>query len=405
MRSFFKLAVFSFLILVPTGAFPLSGLDSGGSKTRRDVPCITDQQYPHGSICCSYCPAGTHVKSPCTSSAEKASCEECEYGTFTEHPNGLNQCFKCTQCRPDQEMVRPCTPTQDTECRCKSGQFCAPDEACEVCKKCSRCGTDEVIVRNCTSTSNTECKKIQTSPGSASADLAAIVLPCVAVVFIALMIFAYCMRSRATETNTLHTSHYLCFDCLRNLLSGQKSEQHEERRSEQTQWPSCSNIQRVRTISSSGTEDERRELCESLNSSASNSQHSLTGLPSSASAAFAPQVVPIQPNRREEEFVRLVPVNGEESLKRCFHYFEDIDISHYKRFFRHLGINDNEIRSRPMDSYEDNIHDLLNIWVEREGREASLNDLLKALLDLNQRRTAETIMEKAVQDGHYVRES
>ncbi|XP_040898611.1 hematopoietic death receptor isoform X3 [Toxotes jaculatrix] len=338
MRSFFKLAVFSFLILVPTGAFPLSGLDSGGSKTRRDVPCITDQQYPHGSICCSYCPAGTHVKSPCTSSAEKASCEECEYGTFTEHPNGLNQCFKCTQCRPDQEMVRPCTPTQDTECRCKSGQFCAPDEACEVCKKCSRCGTDEVIVRNCTSTSNTECKKIQTSPGSASADLAAIVLPCVAVVFIALMIFAYCMRSRAT-------------DCLRNLLSGQKSEQHEERRSEQTQWPSCSNIQ------------------------------------------------------REEEFVRLVPVNGEESLKRCFHYFEDIDISHYKRFFRHLGINDNEIRSRPMDSYEDNIHDLLNIWVEREGREASLNDLLKALLDLNQRRTAETIMEKAVQDGHYVRES
>ncbi|KAK1892050.1 Tumor necrosis factor receptor superfamily member 22 [Dissostichus eleginoides] len=65
-------------------------------------------------------------------------CEECEDGTFTEHDNGLKQCFKCAQCRSDQEVVRRCSHTQETECRCRAGRFCSPDEACEVCRRCSR---------------------------------------------------------------------------------------------------------------------------------------------------------------------------------------------------------------------------------------------------------------------------
>lgn len=92
---------------------------------------------------------------------------------------------------------------------------------------------------------------------------------------------------------------------------------------------------------------------------------------------------------------------GEESLKKCFEYFEEIDVDYHKRFFRHLGIIDNVIKSKEQLPYEDRIHELLNIWVEKEGKEASLNDLLKALLDLNQRRTAENVKEYAIQNGHY----
>ena len=92
---------------------------------------------------------------------------------------------------------------------------------------------------------------------------------------------------------------------------------------------------------------------------------------------------------------------GEESLRKCFEYFEEIEIGQHKRFFRSLGISDNVIKSKDPLEYEDKIHDLLNIWVEKEGREASLNHLLKALLDLNQRRTAETVREKAIVGGHY----
>lgn len=96
---------------------------------------------------------------------------------------------------------------------------------------------------------------------------------------------------------------------------------------------------------------------------------------------------------------------GEASLRKCFDYFEEIDIDYHKRFFRNLGIVDNVIKSKEHLSYEDKIHELLNIWVEKEGRDASLNDLLTALLDLNQRRTAEIVKQNAIDYGHYTCEN
>lgn len=52
-----------------------------------------------GLLYVSFFVSGTHVKSACTTAGEKGKCEECDYGTYTEHSNGLKQCFKCTQCR------------------------------------------------------------------------------------------------------------------------------------------------------------------------------------------------------------------------------------------------------------------------------------------------------------------
>ncbi|XP_076586033.1 hematopoietic death receptor isoform X1 [Chaetodon auriga] len=381
-----------------------SGFVAGPSRTQRDIHCRDNLEYPNGNICCLNCPAGTRMISPCTTARERGTCEECDDGTYTEHDNSLNQCFKCTQCRSDQEIVRACTHTHDTECQCKLGVFCAPDQACEVCKKCLKCEKDEEIVRNCTSTSNTECKKIQPNSGSASAK-ASVIVPLI--LFAAVVIggiVAYVCRRRATDSQ-------------RNLPDGLKAGPHysdnrptEGGRSGEPQRLSCSSLilsrQLVRAKSSAQMEDERKVLCESLNSSASNSQHSLTGLPSYAFPASPPQaspVVPSEPNRREDEqFPKLVPVNGEESLRACFECFEEVDIDYHKRFFRHLGVSDNVIKSKEHLLYEDKIHELLNIWVEKVGREASLNDLLKALLDLNQRRTAETVKENAINSGHYI---
>uniref|UniRef100_A0A672YUL2 Hematopoietic death receptor n=1 Tax=Sphaeramia orbicularis TaxID=375764 RepID=A0A672YUL2_9TELE len=242
-------------------------------RTRRDVPCRDNLEYPNGNICCLNCPAGTHMKSPCSTAGKKGQCEECEYGTYTEHSMDLKQCFRCTQCRLDQEIVQPCTFTHNTECRCNQEDFVPPDQACEVCKKCSSCGKDEVIVRNCTSTSNTECKKRPPPSGSASG------------------------------TVSVHLYE-----------------------------------------------------------------------------------------------------KSEESLRSCFEFFEDLDVNYHSRFFRLLGINDNLIKSKESLCYVDRVHDLLNVWLEKEGGDASLNDLLKALLDLNQRRTAEIIRMKAIEGCFYVRE-
>lgn len=92
---------------------------------------------------------------------------------------------------------------------------------------------------------------------------------------------------------------------------------------------------------------------------------------------------------------------GEQSLKDCFRYFEELDVCLQNKFFRHLGINDNAIKCTESLSYDDRMHELLKVWMEKEGRRASLNDLLRALLELNQRRTAEKIKENAVEEGHY----
>ncbi|KAM6943923.1 tumor necrosis factor receptor superfamily member 10B-like [Lycodopsis pacificus] len=378
----FLLLVFLISIgpLIPTGAFP------------RPVDCDYSLEYPSGSICCLNCPAGTRKASSCTGAGEEGKCEECDDGTYTEHSSGLSHCFPCMRCRSDQEIERPCTHVQDAKCQCKPGRFCVPDQACEACKKCSRCKKDEEIVRNCTSTTNTECKKKQPGPASPSANALIVVPLLIAALIIGAMMFGV-WRCRRTESERNppdrrkageHDSDYFPTDC--------------------GETQSCLNLSRtlVRATSSAGASDECKALRESPGSSASNSQLSLTGPPSSAFPATPPRAMPMQPDRRDDvEFPTLVAVNGEVSLRKCFEYFEEVDYNHHKRFFRHLGIVDNVIKSKDHLSYEDKIHDLLTIWVEKEGREATLNDLLRALLTLNQRRTAETVKEKAVLNGHY----
>lgn len=126
--------------------------------------------------------------------------------------------------------------------------------------------------------------------------------------------------------------------------------------------------------------------------------------------------------QEEEPFPALVPVSGkklcapappggqaqlcfsaagEASLRRCFDYFEEVDFHYYKRFFRRLSVSDNAMKSKEELPYEDRIHQLLHIWMEKEGRGASLDQLLQVLLDLDQRGTAENIKEKALLHGHY----
>lgn len=348
-----------------------------GSKVGRSMSCREDTEYPHSNICCLKCDAGQFVQTPCTETGTKGTCENCRYGTFTEHANGLKQCIKCTLCPPDQEIVRPCTYTQDSVCRCKAGRYCHPDEACEICKKCSRCKSGEEIVKNCTSTSNTECRKVQ-AKSSAASDTTLIVGVAVPVLllFIALIVLLIYKKKkrRAADSDSLKPDYVSADEpswtnpTLRHSLVKHKYKPQ--------------------------VKEEMKNLCESNTSSASSSQHNLT-----VPAAFLSWE---EPNTREEEpFPNLVPVNGVESLRECFGFFEELNVDFHKRFFRQLSLNDNVIRSKDQLPYEDRIHDLLTHWVEKEGKDASLNQLLRALLDLNQRRTAERIMDKAIQSGSY----
>ncbi|XP_038153206.1 tumor necrosis factor receptor superfamily member 10B-like isoform X1 [Cyprinodon tularosa] len=337
-----------------------------GARAGRSAACREDTEYLHSNICCLKCEAGQFVKSHCTQAGQKGSCEKCEDGTFTEHANGLKQCIKCTQCPPDQEMLRACTPTQDTVCQCKPGRYCHPDEACEICKKCRSCKGDEEVVKNCTSTSDTECKKIQprSTADEALTKMAVGLGVSAGIILVVLAsIFIWKKKRGTAESSSVKPK---CFPV--------------------TPEPSTAGGHGKGLVADKlqlHVKEEKEKLLNSENSSASSSRHSLTD------------------RREDESFPILDPVDGVESLKKCIEFFEEVNVDFHKRFFRQLSLNDNMIKSRDYLPYEDKIHELLNHWVEKEGKDASLNELLRVLLDLNQRRTAERIVQRAVSGGHY----
>ncbi|XP_030806413.1 tumor necrosis factor receptor superfamily member 26-like [Camarhynchus parvulus] len=97
-----------------------------------------ETEYFHQGLCCVFCEAGTFVADHCNASHLKGKCDPCKEGEgFIAHPNGLEECLPCRQCKEDQITLRPCTLTQNAECQCKQGYFC-DDEGCEMCRRISQ---------------------------------------------------------------------------------------------------------------------------------------------------------------------------------------------------------------------------------------------------------------------------
>ncbi|XP_065538880.1 tumor necrosis factor receptor superfamily member 10B-like isoform X3 [Lathamus discolor] len=117
-----------------------------------------DGEYLADDHCCVFCPAGTYVAQHCRAPHSRGICVPCTGGEgYTAHENGLEECLSCRQCKDDQTILRPCTPTHDTECRCKQGYFC-PVEGCEICHKCSTmCPEAKKMVPTCNATTDLGC--------------------------------------------------------------------------------------------------------------------------------------------------------------------------------------------------------------------------------------------------------
>ncbi|XP_076126186.1 hematopoietic death receptor isoform X2 [Alosa pseudoharengus] len=308
------------------------------NRTLRDISCKAGT-YPHEGICCLKCPAGTYVKEHCTETLKEGSCEACDYDTYTEHENGLSQCLSCTKCPPDQKPTKVCTRISDTECQCKEGSFCLPHHACEVCKKCSKCKEGEFEKKQCTPSSNTICEKRE------AVNTTAIV---VVVVILLLFLLGGAIAFWKTLPHKLR-------DALRRKNTHQRNLE--------------TNVQVV---------ENRPVTKEPIHR---------------ALKQLVTEHTPSIP--------RLIPLNGDESLRKSFDLFEEVDVLFHKRFFRHLGLTDNDIRGVENNCSDDKMYALLRIWMEREGMKASINNLIDALLFLDQRFSAENIIEKAVESSLY----
>lgn len=379
------------------------------NRLSRDVSCREGLEYPHKNICCLNCPAGTYVKKACVTASEKGACAPCEFDTYTEHDHGLLKCISCDKCRIDQETIEKCTSTQNTKCKCKNGSFCLPDQACEVCKKCSRCKEDEEIEKSCTDISNTVCRK-RSSPGSSISVTFIIIVPLI-VMLACVLCIVYWTKSKPNKTAvTSRSPREMVKICMGNSeeVREEKQNDHNSRIDDSSQLqPFLEQNYVVGTSVSNPSETEKdKGLGDSLPNTANSSQTSLamcavpndlqschTNQSSSSALAWQPYALERESSRR------LVPLNGEESLKKTFDFFEEIDVHYHNRFFRLIGLSDNAIKSAESLFPEDRVYELLKIWMEKEGLKADFNSLIEALMYLDQRLSAENIIAKALSNS------
>ncbi|XP_076843293.1 hematopoietic death receptor isoform X1 [Brachyhypopomus gauderio] len=410
---------------------PAPTLGPGPNRNRklRYVTCREPMEYLHASICCLSCPAGTFVQQHCSTPSSRGSCEQCSNGTYTEHDNGLTMCLPCSKCRPDQDHVERCTRTKDAVCRCKQGLYCLPYQACEVCKTCSRCREDEEVVEACTSSSNTVCRKrVSTSAGLSAVVAVSVVLVAMALVLIVSLLYWRTSTGwrRAVVSwcsgGFLHTCTKGGRDSDETVQNGVNGAVDSRAQAQpflvQTPADLVGDLALTCGEVMEAAEEEDRGLGESLPNTATSSQSSLPvclqlrpSQPCPAPPCLghrAPPPCPAQPLQllalENEKPRRLIPLNGDESLKRSFDLFDELDIHYHNRFFRYIGLSDNAIRNAEMSSMEDKTYELLKAWLEKEGLKADFNSLIDALLHLDQRLSAENIIARAISNGYFTYE-
>ncbi|XP_054612944.1 tumor necrosis factor receptor superfamily, member a isoform X2 [Dunckerocampus dactyliophorus] len=406
-----------------------SGDDFRNLTLRRHRTCVENEQYHHQGLCCLNCQAGTFVLRACERDHHQGACSPCEHGhTYTEHSNGMNRCLPCTHCRQDEMETASCTTTSDTRCQCKPGTFCVPDQACEVCKRCAKCKSGEEEVEKCTYFSNTVCRKRhpsptqtpspQTPPTPASpAEIAVPILCCLLVVVaVGLAVWWFVIKQRSFQPCV--KSHFEACEIVKVPIdeSAPTAEECQNSRnaglegedSRPESRPLLQETQAGMTKASSPVEDEDRGLGDSLPNTTSSSQTSLSALPTAASSGNSPQQSPaacrVTPAAMEDPLQhRLVPLQeSEKSLRKSFDLFDKyLDVGIHNKFFRNIGVSDNHIRMAEGGVAGDKVYELLKNWMQRQGLKADINQLLQALLDLDQRRSAESIASEALRRGFY----
>ncbi|XP_047617321.1 tumor necrosis factor receptor superfamily member 10B-like [Phacochoerus africanus] len=104
----------------------------------------------------------------------------------------------------------------------------------------------------------------------------------------------------------------------------------------------------------------------------------------------------------------LVPADGEDPTECLRQFFDDfstiVPYDAWDKLMRKMGLTQNEIlqsRDRAQNT-GDALYEMLETWVRRKGREASVNDLLDALAALGQRHAKEKIEDTLVGSGKFV---
>ncbi|NWW94492.1 TNR25 factor, partial [Rhynochetos jubatus] len=111
--------------------------------------------------CCTPCPAGTFLLTPCSSRGNDSVCAACPAGTFHAKPNTLLKCQACYECDHQvfQSVLSNCSATSNVACGCEPGRFrhCLNNPCSEfICQQCQPC-TGRLIQRPCSEAQDAVC--------------------------------------------------------------------------------------------------------------------------------------------------------------------------------------------------------------------------------------------------------
>uniref|UniRef100_A0ACB8EXU3 Uncharacterized protein n=1 Tax=Sphaerodactylus townsendi TaxID=933632 RepID=A0ACB8EXU3_9SAUR len=344
------------------------------SKLSREV----NEFYDHKGHLCRMCPPGNSVLQHCETSGSNSTCKPCSNDSFSTHWNSFHECVPCKVCRPlDQVTLKLCSRTSNAECACKEGAFfCSPSQPCETCHTCKpRCPDGEEMVQPCTPQSDIQCVPITTSSPtvpSGKSDSKAIV-PLWILLGIILLIILGCVMYKYRKT--LQRSSAPVLQCSRDHTTGTKA---NSIRSKTLLW-----LQTKLTRGQPESGDNEWNAQVDL-ASQSHSGSNTTGQPE--------ETIPLREKECsvliEEEKGKLVPANGkdaEEALRQSFFLFVDeVPLNKWHSYMSVLGLTYNEIDTAKLNSPGDvaeQHHQMLRKWLDKNGKNASLDTLLKTLCD------------------------
>ncbi|XP_042738916.1 tumor necrosis factor receptor superfamily member 25 [Lagopus leucura] len=143
------------------------GLVLPSNRTRRSTiksSCPSGMSWIRSvGRCCTQCPPGTFLQTPCTSHGNDNVCVACPAGTFLSHPNTRPKCDACYTCdhQTFQTVVSNCSATSNIACGCESGHFreCQnKDDSCSdfSCKKCKTC-PGKLLLQPCSDRQDAQC--------------------------------------------------------------------------------------------------------------------------------------------------------------------------------------------------------------------------------------------------------
>ncbi|XP_032869547.1 tumor necrosis factor receptor superfamily member 10A-like isoform X2 [Amblyraja radiata] len=421
--------------------------------------CKTEDYYRvRSDLCCRNCPAGTHVTEHCRKDQERAKCEPCVKGeAFTEYENGLTECMPCTVCRDDEEQVAACNVSKNAVCQCQAGRyFCTDNRVCEMCRRCtSRCPDGEIVQNNCTPTSNTVCRKNipgKDSPQMSRGMLAVVIVSSLvlALAFFLGLILAvryiwkkYPQLQQSDPENEMmqgadpalvndnhlgtsgrggtsvdtsgHNADNDNSEAM-TLLVNKPEASPEDRAGACDQGPCHSRTVDLpldqgdtSLIGQNGLSSSRDLACVLNTTSLCNcgATGNETGGASNArcSAGITPSVsdtdTVTSKHHCSDNKSRQI-----EDLRRSFNLFiEKVPLKKWRQFMRKLDLTDNEIETAETNNsknIEEAHYQMLNTWLQKAGRAASLNVLLNTLKDMDLNDAADNIQKNLKSSSYEV---